>query len=295
MDNATRNARATSIDELVALHKKMDMEASFVAGMKLSLRPSDVVIAPYTKSGTTWLQQIVHTLRTRGDMDFDDISRVVPWIETSTALGVDLTAEQKAEPRAFKSHLDADAIPKGGRYIISIRDPGDALVSMYNFMVGWFIEPGTVTLDEFARHSFIASGAYWKHLLSWWRRRNDPDVLYLVYEHMRQDLAGTIRRVARFIGVELDADLLALTEERSSLKFMQEHKDRFDDLLMRRLTEQRGNLPSDSDSSKVREGKVGSRQVLSNQVQAELDRVWKSQITPETAYESYAALIADLR
>ena len=53
-------------------------------------RPSDVVISPFAKCGTTWLQQTFHTLRTRGDMDFDDISRVVPWIETSTLLGLDL-------------------------------------------------------------------------------------------------------------------------------------------------------------------------------------------------------------
>ena len=45
-------------------------------------------------------------------MDFDDISRVVPWIETSPALGLDLNAEQRANPRAFKSHLEYEQLPK---------------------------------------------------------------------------------------------------------------------------------------------------------------------------------------
>jgi hypothetical protein len=49
-------------------------------------------------------------------MDFDDISRVCPRIEISTDLGIDLNAEQKANPRVFKSHLDAGRIPKRGRY-----------------------------------------------------------------------------------------------------------------------------------------------------------------------------------
>jgi hypothetical protein len=31
-------------------------------------RPSDVIISPFAKCGTTWLQQIVHSLRTGGDM-----------------------------------------------------------------------------------------------------------------------------------------------------------------------------------------------------------------------------------
>ena len=62
-------------------------------GLAIILDPTDCVVAPFGKSGTTWLQQIAHSLRTRGDMDFDDISRVVPWIEMSTDLGLDLDLE----------------------------------------------------------------------------------------------------------------------------------------------------------------------------------------------------------
>lgn len=294
MEQPNHNGRATSMEELVAVRKKIDITGSAAEGMKLVLRPSDVVIAPYPKSGTTWLQQIVHTLRTRGDMDFDDISRVIPWIETSAAVGIDLSAEQKAEPRAFKSHLDAHAIPRGGRYIIAIREPGDALVSMYNFMSGWYIEPGTMTLEEYARESFIASGAYWKHFLSWWHRRNDADVLYLVYEHMRDDLPGTIRRVARFIGVELDPELFAITEKHGSLDFMRAHKDRFDDKLMRILASERAGLPVDSDGAKVRDGKIGGGHALDPAIRESLDRIWRVAAAPQTGYDSYAALIAAL-
>ena len=32
-----------------------------------------VIITPFAKCGTTWLQQMVHSLRTGGDLDFDDI------------------------------------------------------------------------------------------------------------------------------------------------------------------------------------------------------------------------------
>ena len=67
-------------------------------------------------------------------MDFDDISRVVPWIEMSPVLGVDLNAPQRAEPRGFKSHLGYGRIPKGARYVVSLRDPKDSFFSMYRFM-----------------------------------------------------------------------------------------------------------------------------------------------------------------
>lgn len=257
MNETEKPARATNLHELSVVFARLFDEEKTAQALEVKLRPTDVVITPYAKCGTTWLQQIVHCLRTGGDMDFDDISRVVPWIETSVALGIDLDAEQKANPRAFKSHLDWHQVPKGGLYIDATRDPGDALYSNYKFLQGWFFEPGTITLDEFGRKFFMASGGYWKHLLSWWEVRERPDVMLIAFEHMKQDLTGTIRKVAEFIDIELDEDLLSLTEEHASFAFMERHKDRFDDLMMRDLGERVANLPTGSDSAKVRKGIVG--------------------------------------
>src|SRR6187549_1469348 len=163
--------RATTLAELQAKMDRLVTEAGFAAGLGFVPRQSDVIIASYAKCGTTWVQQMVHSLRTGGDLDFDDISRVVPWIETSPDLGLDLDAPQRAEPRAFKSHLPWIVVPKGGRYIVSLRDPRDALVSMYRFLEGWFFEPGTIAIDDFARGRFMKRDDgqdYWTHLLSWW-------------------------------------------------------------------------------------------------------------------------------
>tara|TARA_B110000093_G_scaffold179183_1_gene218951 strand:- start:385 stop:1269 length:885 start_codon:yes stop_codon:yes gene_type:complete len=285
--------RAESLKELEEIQGKLFSPEEFGKGLKLKPRPDDVIISPFGKSGTTWLQQIVHTLRTRGDMDFDDISRVVPWIETSSALGIDLDAEQKSNPRAFKSHLDYETIPKGGKYIVSIRNPEDALNSMYKFMEGWFIEPGSISLEEFALKRFIASQSYWKHLASWWTHRNDTNVLMLCYEQMTVDPDALIRRVAEFIDVPLDDELLAITLEHSSFSYMLEHKDRFDDALMRALSETKANLPKGSDSSKVRKGKIGETS-MPEVVQAELDEKWRQLIKETLGFVNYAELVAEL-
>lgn len=264
-------------------------------GRSLKLRPTDIVIAPFGKSGTTWVQQIVHCLRTRGDMDFDDISRVVPWIETSAMLGIDLDAEQKVNPRAFKSHLSWDAIPKGGRYIVTVRDPGDALYSLYKFMEGWFIEPGSISLDEFALRIFIDDRQYWKHLASWLPRRNDDDVLFMAFEHMKSDLCATVERIAEFIGIPLDDELREITEQHASLEFMLRHKNRFDDRLMREMSERLMSLPPGSDSAKVRAGKVGEHaRHLGEEISAEIDAVWQQEITAKFGFQSYRALIRTL-
>lgn len=256
-------------------------------------RPTDIVISPFAKCGTTWLQQIFHCLRTRGDTDFDDISRVVPWIETAPIVGLDLEAPQRGEPRGFKSHQPYDVIPKGARYIVAFRDPLDALVSMFRFMEGWFIEPGTISMSEFAQ-SRIAEDTnatdYWSHLISWWGERDNPDVLLLSYEAMTLDAEVSIRRVAAFSGLALDDDLLALTLERSSLRYMLEHKDQFDDLLMREAAERRCHLPRGSDSSKVRKGGVGGhRQELSPEIVAAMNAKWAELVEPKAGFADFAA------
>jgi len=295
MDDATPR-RGRSMAEMQAIQARMFRPPDAEAG-PYRPRPTDVIIAPFGKCGTTWLQQTFHTLRTRGDMDFDDISRVVPWIETAGVLGLDLNAEQRAEPRGFKSHLAYDQVPKGARYVVSLRDPKDALVSMHRFMEGWFLERGAVSIAEFTASVLAGRGGhYWGHLASWWEQRDNPDVLLFSYEHMSAEPARHIRRLAAFCGIALDDELLALTLERSSIDYMLRHKDRFDDLMMRQASEARCNLPPGSDAAKVRTGRVGGyRDELPADAAALLDARWTEVITPRLGFPDYAALEAELR
>ena len=290
--------RPTSFEEYLQRSAGLITMDGVRAGLAFRPRPSDVIITPYGKCGTTWLQQIFHGLRTRGDMDFDDISRVVPWIETAYDLGLDLDAPQRGEPRGYKSHLSYDLVPKGARYIVSIRDPKDALVSAFRFAEGWFFEAGSVSIERYAQ-AFLHRGAgrdYWHHLASWWPHRHDPNVLMMCYEQMNRDLAATVGRIAAFAGIELDAALLDIVMRQSSLEFMLAHKDRFDDALMRERSEAVAGLPPGSDSAKVRKGKVGEHATeLPPAIGAEMDRVWREEIEAKFGFESYAAMTDTLQ
>lgn len=291
--------RAITLAEMNECRSKLISPEEFLAGLRFVPKPDDIIISPYAKCGTTWTQQIVHTLRTRGDMDFEDISCVVPWIETSVPLQIDLNAPQKARPRAFKSHLNWDLVPKGARYIVPLRDPRDAIVSMFKFMEGWFLEPGTVDVNEFAMAELqdIENGRdYYSHLLSWWPRRDDEDALILSYEAMLIDPQHTIKRIADFISVPLDDELLKLTLKHSSIDFMLAHKNQFDDVPMRRLSEERSDLPTGSDSAKVRQGKTGSHRLeLNEDVMAEMDIIWGRKIEPVTGHADYHQMVSALK
>ena len=236
--------RAQNMAEMAELSERtFNMNETMASIAAYQPRPTDIIISPAGKCGTTLLQQTFNTLRTHGDMDFDDISRVVPWIETSNTLAIDINAEQVAEPRGFKSHLAWDHVPKGAKYIVSLRDPQDAFVSGFRFIEGWYFEAGAISYQEYFERTKHGRGKgldHWAHLVSWWTRRDDPNLLLMSYEHMVEDPELTIRRVARFCGAPLDAELLALTLEHTSRSFMLEHKDRFDDAMMREQSERLG-------------------------------------------------------
>lgn len=292
--------RARTMAELAELQARaFNPEQLQASIMSCRPRPDDVIISPCAKCGTTWLQQMFHTLRTRGDLDFDDISRVVPWIETAGMLNIDLNAPQKGQPRGFKSHLAYDVVPKGGRYIVSFRDPRDAVLSYLRFMEGWWLEPGAVTVPDYVANRISVRGNsrdYWHHLISWWAQRENPNVLLLTYERMSADPVTHIRRVAGFCGIPLDDALLKLTLERTSLAFMLAHKQLFDDRMMREMAERRIGLPPDSDSAKVRVGRVGSHErEMPPEAVDMLDAAWNETVTPKIGFRNYAELDEALR
>ena len=91
-------------------------------------RPTDVYLSCWAKSGTTLAQQMFHQLRMVSatgtvDMDFTDISGVVPWEDTASMVDFDMTADQRAAPRGFKSHREYERLPAGSRYVVTLRDP----------------------------------------------------------------------------------------------------------------------------------------------------------------------------
>ena len=294
--SATRLPR--SFDEMTATKNLIFPPSTFEIGKSFHPRPDDVIITPWSKSGTTWLQQIVHGLRSEGDMDFDDISRISPWIEVADALGVDLDADQGWEPRAFKSHYSYSAVPKGCRYIVSFREPRSTLISYYRFYEGWLFEPGTVSLDEYlAPHLDRGRGKdYWSHMSSWWGQRDNPDVLLLSFELMKEDLLSVVRRIADFLEMDATEDLAELVTRQSSLEFMLQHEDKFNDLLHRQRGEAVGALPPGSGSTKVSDGVFDpARYTLSSDALTAIETNWQETMAASFGIDSYDQLVDELR
>jgi len=295
MSNQENYTRPTTIQEMHERMKNFSTPEGWQRGLDYKPDPTDVFIVTPPKCGTTWMQQIVHGLRTRGSMDFDEITRVVPWINMAHDMGIDIYAPQVAQPRAFKTHTTLDEVPKGGKYIIVVRDPSDALVSDYHFMEGMFFEKGSISLEDYARGDFIPGREIHKHIIAFWERRKDADILPLCYENMKADLPQTIERVANFIGSPLDDELKQIVLKQSDIKFMQEHKEQFEDHIIRKARSAAMRLPLDGQLNKVRNGQVGeAKQKVPDEIKQELDHIWRAEITPRFGLNSYEDLRNEL-
>ena len=104
----------------------------------------------------------------------------------------DLNADHVASPRVFKSHESWDGVPKGAKYIYVARNPEDAFFSFYKFLPAYTgLAPDDIDEVTFANAIFAGashSGQIWDHMLEWWERRHDQNVLFLFFEDLIDDL-----------------------------------------------------------------------------------------------------------
>src|SRR5688500_6446024 len=98
-------------------------------------RPTDVIISTAAKSGTTWMQNILHQLRTGRDEGFAWTSDGVPWLGLwRPRKNRNEVFEAMPAPRLFKSHCISTQSPgtDTAKFIVVSRDPRECCVSQYH-------------------------------------------------------------------------------------------------------------------------------------------------------------------
>ncbi|KAL3939954.1 MAG: hypothetical protein SGBAC_005411 [Bacillariaceae sp.] len=286
-----------------------ETEDGRLKGLNYQPRVNDVAITTTPKAGTTWLQQI-RSASKGGDMSFSEISEVVPWLELAADQGQDLEAAQHGDkeelPRFFKTHAWADHCPNFPKTIVVLRNPDDVLLSFYRFFEDWFFDKGSISLDSFADEFWLSRGipenmmqnaSYFIHLLSWYRRKDDPSVLILFFEDLLEDLEGQVTRVARFVSTEKHnfetPETIRHTVESSTYAFMKKNESHFDEKLSKLSRNEACGLPKDAgmQKSKIVNGKKGEGTLqLSRRLRDAIQMKWKEVVQPETGCESYEAL-----
>ena len=278
-------------------------DESQLKGQDIQPRSTDVFVTGSPKSGTTWLQQIIHQLRTGEDMDFEDIGDVVPVVEFAHDLQQDLEVEQKGFPRCFKTHYWYPHCPKGAKYIWSVREPCAVAYSFFKMLEGWFFQPGEVSVEDFIREMWLYIGEprkladyafYFHHLASWWPHRNDPNVLLVFYEDLKECYESSVRSIAEFMGIK-DEGCIQVALERGNFGFMQQYSDKLSIKTVQNCRNVLCGLSKTAWISKsmVRTGSsTEGLEILSAEVRGEIQKKWEAVVTPVTGCATYSELRA---
>ena len=98
------------------------------AGRSLAVRPDDIFIVSYPRSGNTWTRFLIaNFLFPSEDVSFANIERLIPDAEAQSSRYM----KRAPSPRIIKSHEYFDHRYRKVVYIV--RDPRDIALSYYNF------------------------------------------------------------------------------------------------------------------------------------------------------------------
>jgi len=189
-------------------------------------RRGDVVVIAPPKCGTTWTARLCAML-VHDTPDLPrPLSRMVRWLDLHAVPLDRLMAELEAEPgpRIIKTHTPSDGLPwfPEVRYVFCGRDPRDAFLSMLDHVAnsrdsrqsgvaeGARLDPNAL-FARWATHGqfpWMFDGAPFQSVVwftaSWWIHRALPNLHLLHYRDLTLDLDGELRRLAAFLGREVD-------------------------------------------------------------------------------------------
>ncbi len=224
---------------------------------RVEWRDGDIVVSVPAKSGTTWMMNIVHQLRSGGDPSFDDVYVEIPWLELVDRPGQtpeERLARWRSLPttrrRGFKTHAAPPRLPylapgpgvPDVEYVVVIRNPEEAVVSLKPFIerhTQAFFDLWQVPKTAFVRASFPAfydevaepsgfADSFYGFLEAWWPLRHAPNVRFLHFADLRRDPEGSIRALAAFLGFSPTAEQWPTILECSSFRWMKQHERKFE-------------------------------------------------------------------
>ena len=294
-DNETRKERVLRVKQRM---KRIVSDKGMQKALAFQLRSNDIVVAGHRKTGTTWMQQIVHQLRTGGDDDFEDISLVVPLLEAAVDLGQDLEVEQKSLPRCFKVHQWF--LPKSsGKYIVTLRNPYSVAYSSYKWNESFgFFKAQEISVEEFVEDCWItprfdvAGKSYLGFIASWWEHYHNDNVLFVLYEDLIENREAEVKRIAKFMGIKSEENI-RVAVEKSSFDYMKTNWEKFNSNALKQACRKAGSIEEAAGLSrgKIRTGTTTEgKEKLPLHVRQLINSKWKEIVEPVTGFSSYQDL-----
>ncbi|XP_070543016.1 sulfotransferase 1B1-like [Ptychodera flava] len=185
------------------------------------VRPDDIYIVTYVRSGTTMLGEMVNSISSIEDIDSlrnKSLTERVPFLDTGPGAGLDKPTYERIaaspSPRIICSHLPYEWMPVQfydvmPKTIYLARDPRDVAVACWQFSKQYkyldTIEKWEDYFDMFCSGDVIY-GSWFNHVLGWWNRRHDDNMLFLKFEDVLAAPDDVVETIGDFLKVELSPE-----------------------------------------------------------------------------------------
>lgn len=187
----------------------------------VSVRPDDVFIVSYPRSGNTWFRFLMaNLLHPDTNVDFTTIEGVIPDIYKNP----DRRLRRLPSPRYLKSHEYFD--PRYPKVIYLVRDPRAVSVSYYHYLRKARFIPDNFGWESFLPRfldgtSYLPIGNWHDNVNSWLSSGiGDSRLLMLRYEDLQAEPVVQLERVSAFLGRPRREDLIADAVQKSDRRRM---------------------------------------------------------------------------
>jgi hypothetical protein len=182
-------------------------------------RAGDIIVAVGSKMGTTWTQML-RALLVHGPELPRPLAEMSPWLDGGAWNNNEDSVEVfNAQPwrRVIKTHTPLHALKfrEGAFYVTCGRDPRDVFLSALdhganNALPGRAREAPSDRDKAFAfalqAESEGHDSGLFGHVASFWPYRALPNLIFLHYNDMSDDLDGEATRLASFLGIDRSPD-----------------------------------------------------------------------------------------
>ncbi|XP_021424021.2 sulfotransferase 6B1 [Oncorhynchus mykiss] len=198
-------------------------------GLKeLEGRPNDILLVAYPKCGFNWMVAVLRKIMAAASGQ-QELSQIPPLMEFFSPDMQKVVGEMPS-PRLLGTHLHPDNIPgtfiaKKTKMLVVFRNPKDTVVSYYHFMNTNPVLPNAKSWDSFFTDFMegeVAWGSYFNHALAWEKLMDNPNILMVTYEQMKENLGQGVQQISKFFDFPLTEEQVQTIAGQSTFNAMKE-------------------------------------------------------------------------
>jgi hypothetical protein len=187
------------------------------------LRPEDVVLASYPRSGSTWLRFLLTESLTGRTAEWNDVNRIIPYVGDHHGVAFRLPDGG----RMVKTHDRRSGRCQRGIFLV--RDPRDVVVSEYKWLVrGGYNHDLDTFVNAFLDGSISLFGTWAEHTRYWLESDlQRKDRMHIArFEDLRGDPAATARGILSFIDAHVGNHVVDDAVASNTIERSREKEDR---------------------------------------------------------------------